>query len=147
MAENNSGTEEGRPGTRRGPLIALFAVAAVVVAVAIFAIVQQPSGDPTPAESPTAEQTAGTETPSTTPAPTTSPGGEGGTDGTALPTAAVLDEPKSGQEAIDALGDKIEIVAERNGMTVDQVTNLLQTDATAHVSVTGSIYYVDTRTP
>ena len=147
MAENNSGTEEGRPGTRRGPLIALFAVAAVVVAVAIFAIVQQPSGDPTPAGSPTAEQTAGTETPSTTPAPTTSPGGAGATEGTPLPSANVLDEPKSGQEAIDALGDKNEIVAERNGMTVDQVTNLLQTDATAHVSVTGSIYYVDTRTP
>lgn len=64
-----------------------------------------------------------------------------------LGSTNVLDEPKSGQEAIDALGDKIDVVAERNGMTVDELTHLLQTDSTVHISVTGSIYYRDTHTP
>lgn len=139
MAENSAGPER-RPGKRRGPLIALFAAAAVVVGAGAFAISQQPGAVPTPTATSTST-TARTEQPET-PAPTNE-----GDDDVKLGSTNVLDEPKSGQEAIDALGDKIGVVAERNGMTVDELTHLLQTDSTVHISVTGSIYYRDTHTP
>ncbi|MFK4850298.1 hypothetical protein ACI3KT_01565 [Microbacterium sp. ZW T6_19] len=142
MAENAAGSER-RPGKRRGPLIALFAAATIVVGAGAFAISQQPGAGPTPTATST-PTTARTEQPET-PAPTNE--GDDGDDDVKLGSTNVLDEPKSGQEAIDALGDKIDVVAERNGMTVDELTHLLQTDSTVHISVTGSIYYRDTHTP
>lgn len=60
-----------------------------------------------------------------------------------LPTAAVLTESLAGQEAIDALGDNIDVVARRNNKTVDELKDLLLRDQTAHVSTTGFIFYRD----
>lgn len=57
---------------------------------------------------------------------------------------AVLPESMGGQEAIDALGDKISIVAQRNGKTVEQLEELLLRDKTAQVSTSGFIVYIDT---
>lgn len=57
---------------------------------------------------------------------------------------AVLPEPMGGQEAIDALGDKISVVAQRNGKTVEQIEDLLLRDKTAEVSTDGFIRYIDT---
>lgn len=149
MAENSSGNER-TPGARRGPLIALFASGAVVVAAAVFAIAQQPGGGAAaPADPPTASPTTG-QTPGVgTPTPPSTPTDEGGSevDGTSLGTGPVLDEPKNGQDAIDALGDKIDVVAKRNGMTVEDLTHLLLSDSTVHVSTSGAIYYRDTHTP
>lgn len=145
MTENSAGSE-GRPGRRRGPLIGLFAVAAAVVGAGVFAIAQQPGATPSSTSTPTSSATQTAEEVAEPETPTPTPDGDGG-DGVKLGTTNLLDEPKSGKEAIDALGDKIDVVAERNGMTVDELTHLLQTDSTVHVSVTGSIYYVDTRTP
>lgn len=138
MTERSAGAGEDA-AKRRGPLIVLFTAAVIAVGAGVFAITQQPQGVGGSTGSPSASESPAT----------TTPGAEGdeGTDETTLGSSNVLDEPKSGQEAIDALGDKIDIVAERNGMTVDELTHLLLTDSTANVSVTGSIFYRDTHTP
>lgn len=145
MTENSEETPDAG-GRRRGPLIALFAGAVLVVGAAAFAIAQQPGSD-SEAES-TATSTSQTQTVDPT-APATSAQPTDGDEGTDVEfgTIRVLDEPKSGQEAIDALGDKIDVVAKRNRMTVDELEHLLLTDSTVHISVTGSIYYRDTHTP
>lgn len=128
------------PRPRRGRLIALFAAAAVVVGVAAFAITQQQSGAPAPSPTPTAEQ----ESDVPTPEPTKET--EGDSD-VKLGTTNVLDEDMGGQEAVDALGDELETVAQRNGMTAEELTDLLLTDPTARVTTTGFVYFSETRTP
>lgn len=140
MTERSAGAGEDA-AKRRGPLIVLFTAAVIAVGAGVFAITQQPQVVGGSTASPSASESPATTTPT--------PGAEGdeGTDETTLASSNVLDEPKSGQEAIDALGDKIDVVAERNGMTVDELTHLLLTDSTANVSVTGSIFYRDTHTP
>ncbi len=59
------------------------------------------------------------------------------------PLGSVLPEALGGQAAIDALGDKITLVASRNGKSVDEVKELLLRDETAKVSTSGFIKYVD----
>ena len=59
----------------------------------------------------------------------------------------MLPEAMSGQEAVDALGDKLAVVAERNNMTAEKLRKLLLTDSTLHVTPSGSLLYVDTMTP
>lgn len=59
----------------------------------------------------------------------------------------VLPEDMNGQEAIDALGDNIDAVAERNGKTVEELKQLLLRDNTVYVTKTGHIMYRDTMTP
>jgi hypothetical protein len=58
-----------------------------------------------------------------------------------------LPEPMSGQDAIDALGDDLERVAEMNNRTPEELRELLLRDKTLHVSPNGFLMYVDTATP
>lgn len=55
----------------------------------------------------------------------------------------VLPEAMSGQAAIDALGTNIERVAQQNSLTVEAFEELLLRDASAHVSRTGRLVYLD----
>jgi len=55
----------------------------------------------------------------------------------------LLPERMNGQDAIDALGDRISTVAERNGKTVDELKDLLLRDSTAYVTPSGMIVYLD----
>lgn len=61
--------------------------------------------------------------------------------------SALLPESMSGQAAIDALGDKIDLAADRNNKTVDEFTELLLRDPTVHVSPSGRLVYIDTALP
>lgn len=63
--------------------------------------------------------------------------GHGTADGLRSDASQVLPKAMSGQEAIDALGDDIEIVAERNGMSVDQLEETLLKNPSAKVSKNG----------
>lgn len=67
-----------------------------------------------------------------------------GSSGSGEPVGQVLPEPMAGQAAIDALGDKIEFVAQRNGKTVDDLKALLLRDSTAHINTSGFVVYLDT---
>lgn len=64
-----------------------------------------------------------------------------------LAQGSVLPEPMGGQAAIDALGDNLEVVAQRSGKTTDELEALLLRDSTLRVSTSGFLYYVDTATP
>ncbi|MGJ0204219.1 hypothetical protein [Leucobacter sp. gxy201] len=55
----------------------------------------------------------------------------------------VLPREMGGQEAIDALGDRIDRVASRNALTVDELKDLLLRDASASVTPSGDIVYRD----
>lgn len=144
--DENSPADPENPRPRRGRLIALFAAAAVVVGAAAFAIAQQQGGAPQSSVTPAPSTPDGTETPAPTPTsdPTTDPEGDAGVR---LGTTTVLDEEMGGQEAVDALGDRIDVVAQRNGMTADELTELLLTDPTARVTTKGFVYFSETRTP
>ena len=63
------------------------------------------------------------------------------------PPADLLPEPMSGQEAIDALGEHLDHVAELNGMTPDQLRDLLLRDPTVTVAPSGRLLYEDEMTP
>lgn len=115
----------------------------VVLAGIIIGVTYLTSGGTTP---------SGTESPrpSASPSDTTTPDPDGGEDGDDVevvptPSSEVLTEPLGGQEAIDALGDKIEIVAQRNGKTVEQLEELLLRDKAAKVSTDGYIVYIDSK--
>ena len=62
------------------------------------------------------------------------------------PTACgdVLPRAMSGQEAIDALGDNIDRVADQNHLTVNELKEKLLQDATLHVSKSGRLVFLDT---
>lgn len=122
--------------------IVIVIVTFVVLAGVVVGITYLTGGGMTPpAAEPTS--TAGPDTETT--APTDGDADEeGDMKQTPSPINAVLPEPMSGQEAIDELGDKIEIVAKRNGKTVEQLEELLLRDKTAQVSTSGYIVYVDT---
>ncbi|KJC64991.1 hypothetical protein TZ00_05135 [Agreia bicolorata] len=114
-----------------------MAVAALIV-VGVFAFRGQGEISPTPDLTMTPSST-----PSTAPSDSDSSENEG-TVNTPTPfSTTVLPSPMSGQEAIDALGDKIEYVAQRNGKTVDELKDLLLRDATVHVSTSGDIFFRD----
>lgn len=126
-----------RPG--RGRTIIIVIVTFVILAGVVVGITYLTGGGSTPpAAEPTS--TAGPDTETT--APDDDDADEEEDDVNLSPT--VLPEPMGGQEAIDALGDKIDVVAQRNGKTVEQVKELLLRDKTAEVSTKGFIRYVDT---
>ncbi|SJM64578.1 hypothetical protein CZ774_12985 [Frigoribacterium sp. JB110] len=137
-------------------IITVVIVAVAVLAVIAFAVSQlwanDGDADPTgsdgttmPTETATADPDDEGDDVSTddgsdsngTDATTTEPGEVTGTN-------KVLPGRMSGQEAIDALGDKIDVVAKRNSMTVDEFKDLLLRDKSAHVSPQGFIVYIDT---
>lgn len=64
-----------------------------------------------------------------------------------LAQGSVLPEPMGGQAAIDALGDNLDVVAQRSGKTTAELEALLLRDSTLRVSTSGFLYYVDTATP
>lgn len=68
---------------------------------------------------------------------------QGMTPGPSLGPTTFLEKEMGGQEAIDALGDKIEKVAERNGKTVEELTDLLLRDQTAVISPRGFLLFKD----
>lgn len=126
----------------RGRIIALVAVTAVILAGVVLAVTYLTNGGVTPSgsESPTVPPTATAETT----APADPDGDEDEGDMEPLPTASsFLPEPMGGQDAIDALGDKIEIVAKRNGKTVEELEELLLRDKSARISTEGFVVYID----
>lgn len=89
---------------------------------------------------PTGQQTH-TATPTAAPTDTSPPSGD-----KLQPTPAFgsfLPEAMGGEEAIDALGDNLEAVANRNGKTPEELKDLLLRDKSAKVSVDGFIVYGD----
>lgn len=146
---------ENAEGSRRGMIITVVIVAVAVLAVIAFAVSQlwanDDDADPTGSDGttmPTKTATAdpddegddvSTDDTNGTDATSTEPGEVTGTN-------KVLPARMNGQEAIDALGDKIDVVAKRNNKTVDELKDLLLRDKSAHVSPGGFIVYIDTNT-
>lgn len=54
-----------------------------------------------------------------------------------------LSEKKNGQAAIDALGDKLDDVAESYKMSPERLQEILRTDSTAWIDETGRLLYID----
>lgn len=63
------------------------------------------------------------------------------------PGGDVVPERMGGLEAIEELGENLEAVAKKNGMTADQLRDLLLQDSTAKISPSGFVLFVDTATP
>jgi len=126
MAANTEHTHRGRP-------IAYAVLAVAVVAGGVFGATQLAShGEPA------------SSSPYNTDAPTDAVTPQkDDVDKPSPLSAKLLPEAQSGQEAIDSLGDSIAVAAKRNGMTVDELTELLLRDQTAHVSTSGFILYID----
>lgn len=133
---------EAEAGPNRGRIIALVIATVVVLAGVVIGVTYLTGGGTTPSAT---ESPSPTVSPTDTSTPGDSDGGEDGDDVKPVPTPSsqVLTEPLGGQEAIDALGDKIEAVAKRNGKTVEQVEELLLRDKSAKVSTNGYIVYID----
>lgn len=70
-------------------------------------------------------------------------GSDAGASVGTLPSNKVLPKAMSGQEAIDALGDKIDVVAKRVGKTPEELKELLLRDKSARVTPEGNIRYHD----
>ncbi|MBB5786572.1 hypothetical protein [Jiangella mangrovi] len=121
---------------RRTTVLAV-AAALVLVAVAVMAAVwlTSRSGD----DDDGADGGA-VAVPSDPPAPTTGTLAPGGQDD-------LLPEPMGGQEAIDALGERLEHVAELNGMTPADLRDALLTTASLKVAPSGRLLYDDEMTP
>lgn len=125
-----------RPIGARAIVVAVIAI--VIVAGLIIAVASMAGSRTTP---PAAEPTtSATET--TPPADADDEGDDVKQSPTPM-TSGVLPKALGGQAAIDALGDKITLVASRNGKSVDEVKELLLRDETARVSTGGFIKYVD----
>jgi hypothetical protein len=59
------------------------------------------------------------------------------------PTDLVLPEPAQGKEALATIGDRLPSVARTNGMSPEQLTNLLLTDDTAWLGRSGNVYFAE----
>lgn len=147
MTENVENTDQAaQPRWKR--ILLLTAAAGAVVAVLIVALMQFTGGasgdaDASPAPSASASPSPTSDT-TGTPAPTDTPTEEGDdVPGINSSSTPLLPETMNGQAAIDALGDNIAVVAERSGKTVEQLTELLLRDKTAHVSTNGYLLYLD----
>ena len=129
----------GRPSRRRPLIIAIVITVVLVAGILIVGVLSTNRGSAMPGADASASPQA---TPTTTP---TDPDDstEGGTVEPTPAFGSVLPEAMGGQEAIDALGDDLEAVADRNGKTVDELTALLLRDATAKISPRGFIVYSD----
>lgn len=120
---------------RRRSVVAV-AAAVVVVALAVVAAVWLTSeSDDDPGDGSVAAPSDASATPSPDEG-TLAPGG-----GDVLPRAM------SGQEAVDALGERLDEVAELNGMSPDELRDLLLRDAGAVVAPSGRLMYDDRMTP
>lgn len=120
----------------------LFAVLALaVVAVIVFSLFQMNTGDDPVGES---RGSTGDETADPTAPEPTSTDDESDQDmqpsDSPVNSTHVLEESLSGQEAIDALGDDIDIVAEKNNMSVDELKEFLLRNESAVVRPDGFIF-------
>lgn len=67
-----------------------------------------------------------------------------GAEGSESPFPNVsLSAKKNGQAAIDALGDKLDEVAQSYGMSPERLEQILRTDSTAWIDQTGHLFYID----
>ncbi|TDD67766.1 hypothetical protein E1262_18245 [Jiangella aurantiaca] len=125
---------------RRRSVLAV-AAAVVVVALAVVLAVWLTNGTGDSDDSGDGSVAVPSDAP---PASTPSPG-----DGTVAPGGQddLLPRPMSGQEAIDALGEHLDHVAELNGMTPEQLRDLLLRDASVQVAPSGRLLYDDQMTP
>lgn len=133
---------------RRNSVLAV-AAAVVVVALAVVAAVWLTSrsgddrGDGGDGDRVAVPSEAGADESGAQPQPTPSatgslaPGGQ----------EDLLPEPLGGQEAIDALGERLGRVAELNGMTPADLRDALLTDASLRVAPSGRLLYDDEMTP
>jgi hypothetical protein len=119
--------------------ILVLAIAAVLVAAGIFAGVTLVNQDPTESIS---DRATSTPTPEATASPTDT-NTEGGTVEPSPAFGSVLPETMGGEEAIEALGENLQVVAQRNGKTAEELTQLLLRDKTAKISPEGFIVYLD----
>ncbi|WP_119696178.1 hypothetical protein [Microbacterium halotolerans] len=152
---------ENAEGSRRGMIITVVIVAVAVLAVIVFAVSQlwanDDDADPTGSDGTTMPTETATADPEDEGDDVSTDDGSDSTDtsgedaattepGEVTGTNKVLPERMNGQEAIDALGDKIDFVAERNNKTVDELKDLLLRDKSAHISTGGFIVYIDSST-
>jgi len=146
--------------TRWVLIVGIAVVAIAAVSLLVYYLAQQSSGDPNEASDPTTTETSqptdepedgaddGSSDDADSDAATdgdsgSSDGDDTGSDGPAgAPT--YLDEEMSGQEAIDALGDNIDEVAERNNKSVEELEKLLLNNPSARVTPDGFIVFHDT---
>jgi len=131
----------GRPSRRRPLIIAIVITVVLVAGILIVGVLSMNRGSAVPGADASASPQA-TATPTTTPTDSDD-STEGGTVEPTPAFGSVLPEAMGGQEAIDALGDDLEAVADRNGKTVEELTALLLRDATAKISPRGFIVYSD----
>ena len=123
--------------------ILLGVLVVAIIAVVVFAFFNFGGNDDNGADPTTSATDNATPT---APEPTDTDSDEGDDDVEVSPTPTgaatpVLEAPLSGQEAIDELGDDMQIVADRNNMTVEELEELLLKDPNAVVSTTGHIYF------
>jgi hypothetical protein len=145
--------------SERRKLIAVVAVAAaavVIVAAGAAAIgwladrddetvvTQEPTDEDAEPEADDATDDATTEDDAST---DDEPAEDDVTEGMTPMGGDVLPEPMGGQEAIDALGDDLQAVAELNNRDVDELRELLLRDHTLRISPNGFLFYIDTATP
>ncbi|MFK4760959.1 hypothetical protein ACI3KS_08505 [Microbacterium sp. ZW T5_45] len=136
-------TENVQNSQNPARLVVLGIVALVVAGGIILALIQRNADD---ADSAAPTSTATSEPTATSDA--TADGEDNVSDGNATPDPTpvfgkFLEEDLNGQEAIDALGDRIDVVAERNGKTVEELTSLLQHDSTVYITTDGLIMFKD----
>lgn len=166
MIENTS-----TPGRRGGLLIALVALAVLIAIAVVFGVMQMNRNGNTsepvgagaeteqaadPGASGSSDASSGSDSSNGSDASSasgSSASGASGSDsganaassniegGLKSQSGQVLPKAMGGQEAIDALGDDIEVVAERNGKTVEELKELLLRDHSAKVSKNGFLLY------
>ena len=61
----------------------------------------------------------------------------------AVPETVHLDAPAHGRKAVRELGESLDVAAAANGMTEDDLRDLLLTDHTAWVDRCGRVFYVE----
>ena len=71
------------------------------------------------------------------------PGADDGTTSVAVPETVRIDEPAHGRKAVRELGEDLDVAAAHNGMTADELRDVLLTDRTAWVDKTGKVFYVE----
>lgn len=62
---------------------------------------------------------------------------------TVAEAAPLIDEPLTGAEAISALGDDLDVAADRNDLGTSELRTLLRDDTAAWVDTAGIVYFVD----
>lgn len=131
---------EDRDRPRWGRIAVLAGAGLLAVAALVFGLTQLVTGAPETSPSPSPSSPSAT--PTSTPTQNTDDEDDD-VPGMSSDFSPLLPEAMNGQEAIDALGDRIETAAKRNGKTVEELEELLLRDTTAHISPNGYLVYLD----